>query len=104
MGEQAFSRADDGEYPPDGTAELCGSPAAWPEDFPNYPAGFTAEPAAGLDIGLGVNICDDTRLDGLDLIRDTTPDTAWTGSRWTSAAGARGSENDGMAGRRRRDR
>ncbi len=78
-GEQVFSRADDGDYPPDGTAELCGTPAAWPEDFPNYPAGSTAEPAAGLDIGLGVNICEDTRLDGLDLIRDATPDIAWTG-------------------------
>ena len=36
-GEQVFSRPDDGTYPPDGTTNLCGSSAFWPEDFPTYP-------------------------------------------------------------------
>jgi hypothetical protein len=86
IGEHVFDRADDGtDYPPDGTTELCGSPSTFPEDFPSYPdqqgGASSPEPvvAEGKDIGIGTNVCDAERVDGLDILPGGGSEAAWTG-------------------------
>jgi hypothetical protein len=84
-GEDVFDRVDDGtDYPPVGMSDLCGSPSAFPEDFPTYPdqqgGSSSPEPVReGEDIGIGTNVCGAERLGGLDLLPGGDREAAWTG-------------------------
>jgi hypothetical protein len=79
-GEQVFSRTDDGTYPADGTTDLCGSPASWPEDFPTYPDAASLTPELpGVDVGHGERLCEPSTIDG-EFDGDPGTETVWVGA------------------------
>jgi hypothetical protein len=48
----------------------------------------------GLDVGLGFNLCDIRRLDGIDFLGDGTMGTAWTGNETTPDGVCPGIDDD----------